>query len=239
MRKRFAVIGLDDDLAERVKNAICEIDWDTNVIVYSSVPSIEHDAALRIESPSVAGCMLDVSGVIYYSYFEGVEKERLALTFSATPTFPNIRATQSLDDKLAALVLALRADPDGGRAPARWVARSRAFCNLLSSEEKRIIANHPGCVIKSGNEHCGHGKWLTEEFLDQIPPSGAFLANGPIYIEPFIRGESVRILLVGDRAWQLHYVSDNWRKNVQATVTPMQSTPSCSRERVELPTDSV
>ena len=219
MRKRFAVIGLDDALAERVKDAIAAVNWDTNVVLYSSVPLIEHDTALRVESPSITGRMLDVDGVLYYSYFEDVEKERLALALSTVPTFPDVRATLPLDDKLAALVFALRADPDGARAPSRWVARSRAFCNLLSAEEKQVIADHPGCVVKLGNAHCGEGKWLVEEFLAQIPPSGKLIANGPIYVEPFVHGESVRVLLIGERAWQLHYTSNDWRKNVRATVT--------------------
>jgi glutathione synthase/RimK-type ligase-like ATP-grasp enzyme len=38
-------------------------------------------------------------------------------------------------------------------------------------------------------------------------------------IEPFVEGRSVRVLLVGERAWQLEYASNDWRKNVRATVS--------------------
>jgi hypothetical protein len=221
MRKRFAIIGLDEPLAKRAKSAIQAVDWDALAMLYPTVPPVEFDTALRVESPSIAGRMLDVDGVVYYSYFEGVDKERLALALAPTPTFPSVRAAQPLDDKLAALVLSLRADPLGARAPGRRVVRDRALCAPLSPEEREVVARHPGYVVKANNAHCGHGKWRTEEFLAQFPADETHLVSGPIYVEPFVVGESVRVLLVGNRAWQLHYKSEDWRKNVRSTVWPI------------------
>lgn len=222
MKKRITVIGLDDPLAERIKDSISKISFDTNIVLYSSVPTIQNDVSLQIESPSITNRMLDVNGVIYYSYFEGVEKERLTLALSSTPTFPSIRATQPLDNKLAALVSALNADPQGSEAPNRHIVRWDLLYRFLSASEINVLGQHRDCVVKWGNAHCGEGKRRVAELLADLPLIGDYAVNGPIYIEPFIQGESIRILIVGERAWQLHYTSTDWRKNVRSKVTVVE-----------------
>ena len=60
-------------------------------------------------------------------------------------------------------------------------------------------------VAKWGNWHCGENK---DKFL------GRPVCDEAKLIEPFIMGEAVRVVLVGDRAWQIRLAGDDWRKSI-------------------------
>lgn len=68
-------------------------------------------------------------------------------------------------------------------------------------------------VVKSGNLHCGQGKFLvnTESELLDIAHNHN---NGAISVEPFFIGESCRVLIIGDMVFGIKYHNDNsWIKN--------------------------
>jgi len=63
-------------------------------------------------------------------------------------------------------------------------------------------------VLKIGNEHRGEGKHLIRSAGDIVPWEG--IAT----MEPFFEGESVRVLLLGDRAFGVRIRNDSsWIKN--------------------------
>jgi hypothetical protein len=140
--------------------------------------------------------------VVFYGYFDDAGAARRGLALGSTPTFPDVGKTLPLDERAVALMLALRAE---GRLPARGFV-PRGVSVTVDREH----------VIKWGNRHCGEDK---ERVLGLVQ-----VANDAV-IEPFVTGRSVRILVVGERAWQLEYESADWRKNVGSTVTIVEAAP--------------
>jgi hypothetical protein len=187
----LAIIGLDDPLAQRVKDAV-----GGRVVVYPDAPaSFAIDGRLRLESATVAGRWLDPDGVVFYSYIEGAADLRRAIASSETPSFPDVRSTIGLDDKFLALIAALRA---GARPIPRGFVPGGHVVNFEGLR-----------VFKWGNRHCGD---------DKVKVDGTFVPSQGAIIEPFLEGESDRVLIVGEREWQLRYESGDWRKNVGGTV---------------------
>jgi hypothetical protein len=185
------VIGLDASLAQRVKEAV-----GGRVVVYPDAPpSFAIDGRLRIESATTAGRWLDPDGVVFYSYIEGAADLRRAIAASETPSFPDVRSTIGLDDKFLALVASLRA---GARPIPRGFVPAG---HTVSFEGPR--------VFKWGNRHCGD---------DKVKVEGTFAPSHGAIVEPFLAGESDRVLVVGRHDWHLRYESADWRKNVGGTV---------------------
>lgn len=206
--KRTAIIGLDRDLAEPIRIRVRSPQ--NRVLIYDTVPKGYADGGtLFIEDPSIAGQYITPDVVIFYSYFEGILGFRKAMAFSTTPTFPCVKHTILHDDKDLSLVL--RAcfsdlEPLEGRGyvPAR---------SIVKFPEER--------VIKVGNGHCGDDKFKWPEDVCYVP-------NDDSLTEPFIVGESYRVLVIGDKTWALKYESADWRKNVGGTQT-LVSLPSAEK----------
>ena len=198
--KLLVVIGLDDPLVERLRDGFrARLGEPPRFAVYASPPPIYAlDGRVLAESGRVMGRWLRPDGVLYYSYFEGAADARRALAIADTPSFPDVRDTLPLDDKVMALLAAMRDRGALATVPRGYVP---AGTEVPSNGER---------VLKWGDAHCGEGK---------LRVGGAFCPEHSSVVEPFLRGESVRVLLVGSRSWQLHYASDDWRKNVRATVT--------------------
>lgn len=60
-------------------------------------------------------------------------------------------------------------------------------------------------VAKWGIWHCGEDK---ERFV------GNWQSNETSVIETFITGDAVRIMLIGDKAWQIKLTGDDWLKSI-------------------------
>jgi hypothetical protein len=194
----LVTIGLDPAFVDSLRQRL-----EARVVAYPAVPRVYSvDGQVRVESANVTGRWLEPSGVLFYGYFEDAGPARRALALGSTPTFPDIGATLPLDERAMALLLALRAE---GRLSGRgFVPRGVAVT---------VEIEH---VLKWGNRHCGEDKARVTGKVD--PVSDAI-------IEPFVAGMSVRLLIVGDKAWQLHYESKDWRKNVGATITVADVNP--------------
>ena len=70
-------------------------------------------------------------------------------------------------------------------------------------------------VAKWGNWHCGE---------DKARFNGAWKADVPTLFEDYMEGEAVRIVLVGERAWQVRMAGDGWLKSIhhpQAAFMPV------------------
>jgi hypothetical protein len=188
----LVTIGLDPALVDSLRQRL-----EARVVAYPAVPRVYSvDGQVRVESASVTGRWLEPGGVLFYGYFEDAGPARRALALASTPTFPDVGATLPLDERAMALLLALRAD---GRLSGRGFVPSGVAVTVESEH-----------VLKWGNRHCGEDKARVTGKVDPV---------GDAVIEPFVAGRSVRMLIVGDKAWQLHYESNDWRKNVGATIT--------------------
>ncbi len=60
-------------------------------------------------------------------------------------------------------------------------------------------------VAKWGNWHCGE---------DKARFRGTWTASEPTLFEDYLEGEAVRIVLVGERAWQVRMAGDGWLKSI-------------------------
>ncbi len=191
----LVAVGLDADVVEQLRGRV-----DARLVAYPAVPRLYSvDGRVLVESASVVGRWLEPRGVVFYGYFDDAGPARRALALGATPTLPDVRATLPLDERAMALMLAARADEPG---PGRgFVPRGTPL---------KVDREH---VVKWGNRHCGE---------DKERVTGSVEMASDAVIEPFVEGRSVRVLIVGERAWQLHYESADWRKNVRATVTTVE-----------------
>ena len=109
MSKLLITIGLDEHLVARIREAV-----DARVVSYPDVPkACAMDGQVQVESHRVVGRWLEPDGVIYYSYFEGVENTRRAIAVANTPSFPDMRTAIQHDDRVLSLLLATRAHSPG------------------------------------------------------------------------------------------------------------------------------
>jgi hypothetical protein len=77
------------------------------------------------------------------------------------------------------------------------------------------VASENQVVAKWGNWHCGEDK---ARFV------GSWTASVPTLFEEFIEGEAVRIVLVGEHAWQVRMAGEGWLKSIHdpnADFTPI------------------
>jgi hypothetical protein len=97
-----------------------------------------------------------------------------------------------------------------------WRAAGRGECRAL--DVSRFAAPRRGYasrgarygadderVAKWGNWHCGENK---ERF------AGVWYAEEASVIEPFIRGQAVRVVVIGEQAWQIKLEGDSWLKSI-------------------------
>ena len=158
----LVTIGLDEPLAERLRDVLKAC-----VVAYPAVPELYAlDGRLRVASARVAGRWLDPDGVVFYSDSDAAREARRALALADVPTFPNVRATLPLDDKVLALVAAVRAD--GRPAPRRGYLPAGTEIELAGER-----------VLKWGDRHCGEGK---------ARASGATRVTEGTIVEPFLTG---------------------------------------------------
>jgi hypothetical protein len=68
-------------------------------------------------------------------------------------------------------------------------------------------------VAKFGQMHCGEGK-------DRF--TGPRVCDVPTLVEPFVDGRAVRIMCIGDRAWQIRLEGDDWKKSIHAATSAFE-----------------
>jgi hypothetical protein len=202
--ERLACIGLEPNYLKAVKSAYPGI-----VVPYDVPPPMySHQGKLYAESFQVAGRWLPIDRLIWYGYYpedKRAAEVRRAIALSYCPAYPDIDLAVLHDDRVLSLILASRADTlDSPMARGYLPRGNRVLLGELS-------------VLKIGNDHCGDGKLLIDGLLPETEHSGI--------VEPFITGDSVRVLVIGEWAWVLRYESTKpgeWRKNVQPKVTEIQ-----------------
>ena len=186
MAEYVCIVGLD----EAETNAIREL-IDQPVIAHITLPKILiQDGTLFVESDH-GPRMLAVSKVIYHGIYEDDLDFISALALWGGACLPNPRAMMDCRLKLPCLVRALQytrfGDPRGYASPyARY-----------DSETER--------VAKWGNWHCGENK---ERF------TGSWTAKQPSIVEPFLKGQAVRGVIIGERYWQIRLDGDDWLKSI-------------------------
>lgn len=191
-------IGLPEEWVAEIKERA-----GVRYIAHSEVVpnSVAVDGYVLLGSQQTIGRWLRPNIVLWYGYFPASRFARTAIAISNTPSFPDIRKTLPWDDKTMAVIMAQDADEPVDRGLAQGPMQGPWSANT---------------VLKWGDSHCGENKQLMPTGKEQLDERAG---NSDILSEPFIEGESHRILIVGYHMSQLVYESNDWRKNVNSTIT--------------------
>lgn len=204
----IALIGLDADMVADIKSQLAALVSIPFRFVEYPTPCKgmkSFNGRFMVPSLRAMGLWLEPDAVIWYGYFdtqEGVEAKR-ALAISDTSSYPDVRRTILHDDRLASLLLAKDAMERRFDRPRGWLPAGAS-----------TPAYEGAIVTKVGNRHCGDGK---ERHTEATTVSASQL------VEPFVEGESIRVLIVEGETWVHRYEAEDWRKNVGATVTDVSS----------------
>lgn len=158
-----------------------------------TLPRIRVDrGTLMVERSNAAGHFLPVSKVAFHGIFEDDFDFITALALWGGPCLPDALGMMDLRLRLPGLVHALRV--------SRFSAMPRGF----ALGGARYDASQPS-VAKWGNWHCGENK---ERF------TGRWDTTEATVFEDFVEGEAVRVVLIGERAWQIRLAGEGWKKSI-------------------------
>ena len=189
-KKRILVVGLESSDVQIIRQGI---GFDYLISHYDVMPRIQLiKGKLFVESISVPDKFLLVDAVIFHGIFEYDFDFITLLALWNGPCLPNAKAMMDLRLRIPGLVRALSVSKFAG------INRSMVLGVDEYSAESESIA-------KWGIWHCGEDK---EKF------TGSWKSTETSVIEDFIIGDAVRIMLVGDKSWQIKLTGDSWLKSI-------------------------
>ncbi|PQO41610.1 hypothetical protein [Blastopirellula marina] len=195
MSKRVCLIGLDEP-----QNRWFQSQIEGPVVTYETLPRmLVQDGQLFVEASSGFG-MTPIAKVVFHGIFEDDHDLIAGLALWGGPCLPNAAAMMDCRLKLPCLVRALQFTQFG--APARGYASAGVEC---SSETKR--------VAKWGNWHCGENK---RQFI------GGWRSEESAIVEPFLAGDAVRVVVIGDQFWQIKLEGDDWLKSIHHSTAKLK-----------------
>ncbi|WP_422928390.1 hypothetical protein [Singulisphaera sp. PoT] len=165
------------------------------ILAFDALPRIRVDrGSLLVEHTNLLDHFVPVERVVYHAIFEEDHAFLAALALWKGPCLPNARGMMDLRLRLPGLVRSLAVTRFGGIA--------RGFADRDTRIETKVNS-----VAKWGNWHCGEDKARFDE---------SWVAEVPTLIEEFIEGEAVRIVLIGENAWQVRMAGLGWLKSIHA-----------------------
>ncbi|RYU96772.1 hypothetical protein [Emticicia agri] len=187
-KERLLTIGLEENEVNYIRNhAECLL------VSYDFLPNIKLiESDLYVESAFNPDKYLKVDKVIYHGIFENDYDFITLLALWGGKCLPNPSAMMDLRLRHSGLVRSLKA--------TRFKNLKRGMS--IKAENWKVQET---TVAKWGNWHCGENKELVES---------DFLTSEPTLFEPFIEGEAVRIMLIGNEAWQIKLEGDDWKKSL-------------------------
>lgn len=186
MGERVLLVGFDAAEAAELTARLA-----VDCVCHENLPRVVVEGGrLFVASPHRAE-YLRVSRVVFHGIFEHDLEFLAGLALWGGPCFPNPAAMMDCRLRLPCLVRALRHTRFGG-PPRGFASRGGEFAAEAES------------VAKWGNWHCGENK---ERF------TGAWTATEPTLFEPFVSGEAVRVVIVGEPR-QIRLTGPGWLKSV-------------------------
>jgi len=186
--QRLLVVGLDRPEIDQLKTLT-----EVPMIVWPVLPRIKIERGeLLAERNGACGSFLPVDRVVYHGIFGDDFDFISALALWGGPCLSNAIGMMDCRLRLPCLARALR------------VSHFNTMPRGYGDHQTRVSAAVES-VAKWGNWHCGENK---EKF------TGSWQCNEPTVIEEFITGQAVRIMLIGNRSWQIALTGDDWRKSI-------------------------
>jgi hypothetical protein len=186
MKEYVCIVGLDEEEALELCKAI-----EVPSFYRVTLPSIQlQSGQLWVETESRPR-YVPVSKLVYHAIYENDLDFITGLAFWGGACLPNPRAMLDLRLKLPGLLRVLNHTRFG--FPRDFVTSHTPFQPQHES------------VAKWGNWHCGENKERISELWS---------GDEAAVIEPFIHGSAVRVVMIGDRYWQIKLEGDNWLKSI-------------------------
>lgn len=181
------VIGLDEPEYSVIAERL-----GARILAHDTLPRIMlRDGRLYVESDSGAG-YVPVSAVVFHGIFEHDHDTIAGLTLWGGPCLPSARAIMDCRLKLFCLVRALEL--------TRFSEPPRGY----ASPDVEYLTDVQR-IAKWGNWHCGENKARFQEPI--------VLGESSV-VERFLSGEAVRVVIIGDRRWQIKLEGDDWLKSI-------------------------
>jgi len=181
-------VGLDEPETAELKRRL-----NRPAFAFENLPRVRVDRGrLRVEHPHRMNAFVPVGRVVFHAIFEDDFDFLTALALWGGPCLPGARGMMDLRLRLPGLVRALAVTRFGG-TPRGYADRG----TVVDPESEQ--------VAKWGNWHCGE---------DKARVAGPWTATVPTLFEDYLDGEAVRVVLVGDRAWQVRMTGDGWLKSI-------------------------
>lgn len=189
-RKRILVIGLEENEVLAIKE---NLGFDFLVVHYDMLPKVKLvRGQLLVESPSVPDKYYPVDKVIFHGIFEDDYDFITLLALWNGPCLPNASGMMDLRQRIPGLARALKVSKFSG------IKRSMVLGNQEFYSPTEVVA-------KWGIWHCGE---------DKAKFNGDWKSAEPSVIEDYIEGEAVRIMIVGEKHWQIKLAGDTWLKSI-------------------------
>jgi hypothetical protein len=199
MTPRTCIIGLEEPQNLALKSRLAG-----PLLIHETLPRIMvRDGELFVEASSGFG-FLPVTKVIYHGIFEDDHDLIAGLALWGGPCLPSAQAMMDCRLKVPCLVRALRFT-NFGRPPRGFASPGVEY----STGVERIA--------KWGNWHCGENK---ERF------NGKWRSHESAIVERYLEGDAVRVVIIGERHWQIKLEGDSWLKSIHhATASITQPDP--------------
>lgn len=187
-KKRLLLVGLEENEVRHIKENV-----DCLVIAYDMLPRVQLvEGVLWVESTQVPDKFFPVDKVIYHGIFDHDFDFITLLALWGGECLPNAHGMLDFRLRHAGLARAVRVS-HFGKLPRGMSIRPQTW---NASQDT---------VAKWSNWHCGENK---HRFV------GEWQASESTTYEPFIVGEAVRIMIIGEQFWQIHLTGEDWLKSI-------------------------
>jgi hypothetical protein len=188
-KPRILFVGLEEPEVEAITQQVNCLS-----IVYEHLPSLKLvDGELFAESRLHPDRFLKIDKVVYHGIFENDFDVLTLLALWGGPCLPDASGMMDCRLRHSGLVRALRVTRFGGLSRGMSVKAGDWHTSVPT-------------VAKWSNWHCGENKARFQ---------GSWTSPDDITVyEPFIEGEAVRIMLIGDLAWQIQLKGEDWLKSI-------------------------
>jgi hypothetical protein len=187
-KNRLLIVGLEEAELQTIKQGVSCL-----VVVYNMLPNIKLiEGTLWVESTQVPDKYLEVNQVIYHGIFEDDYDFITLLALWNGACLPNAQGMMDCRLRHAGLVRAVKVSKFGNM-PRGMSLKTQTWHTTNDT------------VGKWGNWHCGENK---HRF------TGEWQASEATVYEPFIKGEAVRIMIVGEQHWQIKLAGESWLKSI-------------------------
>ena len=192
------LVGLDEPEIVEIRRR-----WDRPVLAFENLPRIKvEQGRLLVEHPNLMNHFVPVDRVVYHAIFEDDFDFLCALALWGGPCMPSARGMMDLRLRLPGLIHTLQ------------VTRFGTLLRGYADRGTAMTAHGGTTVAKWGNWHCGEDKLIFDD---------RHVACVPTLFESFVEGDAVRILLVGERAWQVRMGGEGWLKSIHSAQAEFMS----------------